>query len=370
MAANAVLWYLSAHQPSKVITTGPTASQVQDQLWREIRQWGERLVQEEGWDLPPKAPQLDTDRPDHFAKGISTTDRGRLEGYHSPHLLIVVDEAWRVDDDIYHGLAGLQPEKVLLISTPGPPQGRFYDAFRTEGWVTFHMDGHQVAEEPRERVTWMTIERMKADLGVEEGDALYRQKVRAEFTAYTEHPYFDPGLVDAAVGRALPAGPPHWLGVDWGQRVDFTALVEGRGGCVVRVETTQRPYTEAVGRIRELHRRDPFDLIAADEGEGMAQIDLLREAGLPVRGRRWTRQTKVQDLAELKRALEEGSISLPRHESLLEQLRAFQRLLTAEGNPKLGAPRGMHDDIVTALAMGWAAAARRGGGDRVRVVRW
>ena len=59
-----------------------------------------------------------------------TADKPELfEGFHSPHLLIVLDECKAVPDSIYAAALRCQPERLMLLSSPGPCSGFFYDAF-------------------------------------------------------------------------------------------------------------------------------------------------------------------------------------------------------------------------------------------------
>jgi hypothetical protein len=46
-----------------------------------------------------------------------------------------------------------------------------------------------------------------------------------------------------------------------------------------------------------------------------------------------------------------GKLHLPNHLEMIRELRALESTRTSGGNYKISAPRGMHDDFVTVLAL-------------------
>ncbi len=146
-AALATHWFMQTRSPAKVITTGPSFSQVKDVLWSEIRGLadsaryplaGRALPENPFWRMPKN-----DNRAYHgafgksFAKGISVRDLNAISGYHSPNLLVIIDEAAGVDDRIWIALQGLasgQDDKIFAIGNPFDPSGPFYDAWVSENW--------------------------------------------------------------------------------------------------------------------------------------------------------------------------------------------------------------------------------------------
>ena len=134
-------WFLECHYPSIVITTAPTHRQVEKLLWGEIRRLyktskiplgGELLTtelrMEEGW----------------YAIGFSTDDKSKFQGFHSPNILVIVDEAGGMTEDIMEAIEGLltnEGAKLLLIGNPTNAASYF-------GRTHLH---------PRERVLWKNL---------------------------------------------------------------------------------------------------------------------------------------------------------------------------------------------------------------------
>lgn len=138
--ARLVLWWLYSFPYSIVITTAPTWRQVQDLVWKEIRSCHARSKITLGGDLAPSATQLSLDGKEWVAIGLSTNDSNRFQGYHSEHLLVVVDEASGVSEDIFEAIQGVLTSahcRLVLIGNPTDIGGQFYRAFRNpEGWNT------------------------------------------------------------------------------------------------------------------------------------------------------------------------------------------------------------------------------------------
>lgn len=359
IAAIRILHWLATNRPAKVIATAKTHRQVNNQLWAEVRRWGQAFADRRGWELSPRTANLKTQDPQTFGLGFATDSTARLEGFHSPNLLVVVDEAREVPEEIYQGVDRLQPVSRLYISTPGSPRGRFYDCFHSSNWHAIHIDAEALnLEEERVSPTW--VRDQLETYG--QTSPFYAQSVKGEFSEVLESPYFNPSHVESSftIGEIPVLEGDLWLSIDWGERHDYTALVEGRGTVVTRVDTMQADYMSVIAEVAARNRARPYSWIVADEGEGIGQISRMRELGLPVEGRRWTRERKLEDLSSLKLALESGTIRfapMPSQEPdrtwAREQLLAYQRIPTPSGDSKFSAPPGQHDDIVTALAIAY-----------------
>ncbi|OPY54655.1 MAG: hypothetical protein A4E48_00234 [Methanosaeta sp. PtaU1.Bin060] len=139
IAARLVLWWLYSFPYSIVLTTAPTWRQVEDLLWKEIRAAHAHSRIPLGGHLPQRATELQIDGKNWAAIGLSTNDPNRFQGYHSEHLLVVVDEAAGVAEDIFEAINGVLTSahcRLILIGNPTDIGGQFYRAFRTEGWNT------------------------------------------------------------------------------------------------------------------------------------------------------------------------------------------------------------------------------------------
>ena len=229
LAAGAAIAFLMTHRPAEVITTAPTWRQVRRQLWKEINlAWG-RLPDE----LRTLGTCLTTEiqiAPGHVAYGLSTDDPLMFQGIHSPHLMVIVDEANGVDDEIFAAIDTLGAGgkyRELLIGNPTRAEGKFYRAFQnpelgyncisipvseTPNWTGEDVpeDVKRVLVQPERVAQWA------ADWGAD--SPMYRSRVLAEFPTGADSNVLIPlAWLEAAQGRAteeyVPKGDVQ-IGVD------------------------------------------------------------------------------------------------------------------------------------------------------------
>lgn len=131
LASDVALTFLLCKPNSIVITTAPTWRQVKDVLWRYIRskhakapvKLSEAQCNQVGLDLSE----------DWFAVGLSTKDSEKFFGYHADDILVIIDEASGVEEEIWVGVDAVTPNlnaHVLAIGNPTNPDGRFYRMFQ------------------------------------------------------------------------------------------------------------------------------------------------------------------------------------------------------------------------------------------------
>lgn len=126
-AAWITLWWLFSNgDNTKVITTAPTGRQVREILWREIRS-RHRLA-----NLPGRCLSTQLEIGDQwFATGFSTDEPQQYQGFHAPHVLLVVDEANGIDETFRDALISCVDgvrTLTLLIGNPMVATGWFYEA--------------------------------------------------------------------------------------------------------------------------------------------------------------------------------------------------------------------------------------------------
>lgn len=146
LAADIVLWFLYCHCPSVVLTTAPTWRQVESLLWEEVRRRHHAVNARAESD--PALPKLEGSllqtrlriAEGHFAMGLSTDEPVRFQGFHAENLLVVLDEACGVPEEIWDAVEGVcvgGNNRVLAISNPLTPVGRFAQLFKSARWKTY-----------------------------------------------------------------------------------------------------------------------------------------------------------------------------------------------------------------------------------------
>ncbi len=125
-----------------VLTTAPTERQVKELLWREIRHRKAGAVV----DLPgkPLIMKMEIDAINYML-GFSTNDPQQMQGFHSPNILFIIDEANRYPTELYEAVEGILSggERRILfqIGNPIEPSGPFFESFSQPGVWTHTISG-------------------------------------------------------------------------------------------------------------------------------------------------------------------------------------------------------------------------------------
>ena len=220
MTGRIICWWQCSHYPAKTIITGPTARQVSDIVWREVRQTyhGARIPL--GGRMTPVEARWEGDD-QHFALGFSTDRAWNLQGFHSPNLLVVVTEAHGFSDADLVALKRLLPNRLLLTGNPFADAGEFYESHHGKQHIyrslsISAMDSPNVqagAEIVPGLVTQRDIDRMAADWG--EDNPLFKATVAAEFVGRPDGLIPLAHLQAARVRDVEPADTHEWeAGID------------------------------------------------------------------------------------------------------------------------------------------------------------
>lgn len=287
-AARIVNWWLLAYpRDSIVITTAPTFRQVKEILWREIRNCA--TVHH----LYPSKNILDTQinlREQWFALGLSTDRPDQFQGFHSPHLLVVIDEASGVKPEIYEAIDGLAPERILMIGNPLQNTGRFADSFKQPGVNKIHISAFDTPNVQASQVvipgliTGTDVERIRSYYG--EDSDVYRVRILGEFPQQDTDSLISVDDVAQAIDREANV-LDHWekkMGVDVARfGDDRTCIVIRQMEKVIFKQVFSSLDTmEITGKalaIAKEHRVLPHN-ISIDEGAmGPGVIDRLKEQG-------------------------------------------------------------------------------------------
>jgi phage terminase large subunit len=373
LAARAVLWWLQTRPGAVVVTTAPTWHQVKDLLWREIRAafFGSRAR------LRGTCLQTELSISDRwFARGLSTNEPVNFQGFHSPHLMFVADEASGVDEAIYEAAQGFLTQagaRFLLIGNPNFAAGTFYESHQSERFDRHHISAFDV---PSDLVTREWIEERREEWG-EESPA-YQVRVLGEFPLQGEDSLINMAWVTAAQQRDLLPGTPTVIGVDVAYYGGDESVAYVRQGSRIvdaaywRGNDTQ----QSAGRVIALGRRWRPEKIQVDNiGVGAGVVDRLLEEGWPAEGinvgqaaadpdKYFNRRTEVFFL--LQERFRDGDIQVPAEDvNLLAQLTSLRFAYTGRGQYKLESKEDMRKrglkspDRADALALTFAPPQKK-----------
>ena len=277
----------------------------------------------------------------------------------------VLDEAAFMDDQVWPQV--LRPMLLerrgdaLFLSSPNG-HNWFWHLYQQgleagqRRWQTFHFasgDNPLVAAEELAEIRAGTPER------------IFRAEYEAEFFAGEGALFQNLRATATAMPDAQPQPQGQYVaGVDWGQSRSYTAIVvldEARRAVVAWDRFRGMSWTRQQARLQAMHARWGLRLIRAESNSmGAPNIEALQQAGLPLVSFQTTATSKRALIDALALAIERKQIALLPDETLLNELASYRALLLPGGGVRYGAPPGLHDDLVMALALAWHALQHSG----------
>ena len=282
-----VHWWLNAYSNSVVITTAPTFRQVKEVLWREIK--GSVV----GKSIYPEKAILDTSiniSSQWFALGLSTDKPDQFQGFHSPHLMVLIDEASGIQPEIEEAIDGLTPEKIVRIGQPLQTTGRFADSFRYPNVKKIQISAFDTPNVKEGKtiipglITKEDVEKFRIRYG--EDSDVYKVRVLGEFPGQDSNALISIDDVSKAIQREVSV-LSQWekkIGVDVARfGDDRSAIIVRQMEKVIRKEVFSSLDTmEITGRVLKIAKEEQVkaDNIFIDViGIGAGVYDRLKEQG-------------------------------------------------------------------------------------------
>jgi phage terminase large subunit len=379
----AMLWFVLFRFPNKVVVTAPTTAQLYDALFAELKRW----INE----LPPAMKvllEVKTDRVELVAAASEAfisarTSRAEqpeaLAGVHSDNVMLVVDEASGVPEQVFEAASGSMSGHnavTILAGNPTRSSGTFYETHTrlAPHWLTLHwscIDSPRVSQE--------FIDEMKTRYG--EDSNAYRIRVLGEFPLGDDDVIIPLHLAEAAVERdvALSAN----LRPVWSLDVarfgsDRTVLLRRTGNVVTDIEAWQGlDLMATTGRVKAyfdalLPSQRPTEILVDSIGLGSGVVDRMRELGMPVRGINVSEapafgntyaNLRSELIFRVRGWLEQRGARLPKNPTLVAELTSIRYSFSSTGKAKAESKddmrrRGLRSpDLADALFLSFAGDA-------------
>lgn len=292
ITARAVLWWLYSFYPSKVITTAPTWTQVENVLWKEIGSIYNGAKVPLGGRL--KKTALDLESEDWFSIGLSTDEAERFQGFHSPNLLVIFDEAPGVSPIIWEAAQGLMTGKhnhFLGIGNPISPSGPFFDAFQNPLYNKIRISclDNPNCKEGKEVIPGLTtlqwVEDRKQEWG--EHSPLYASRVLGEFPVEGANTLIPLSwCIDACNRQPQYIDKNKYMGVDVARYGDDSTIITLWQPPVKRSWRLNQKDTMYVANfvVRLFNEERPNVVVVDDTGLGGGVTDRLIELHIPTVG--------------------------------------------------------------------------------------
>lgn len=297
-----VLWWLYGKR-GRVITTAPTWNHVEGVLWAEIHSLRKRARTP----LPAISDgltALSVDPRDKWdATGLSTNTPSAFQGYHHPRLLVVVDEAPGVSEQVHLEISTLTmggaANVTVMIGNPTVTSGTFYEAFKNQNvWYCFRISCFEHPNVVADKelipgaVTREKIEEWRGMWG--ENHPFWFSRVLGDFPKTSNKGIIPLGSVESAINeeerqKALVAAEaeriPRLGGLDVARYGENECVLTIRRGDAVEtiIPWHHKAITETCGlAVQYIKEYGLKALIVDASGIGAGVVDVLLEQGQPV----------------------------------------------------------------------------------------
>lgn len=291
-AAACMLWALLMHANVKVVVTAPSAGQLFDALFAEVKTMVRKLPQ--AWQdlIDPKTDRMSiVTNPDGAfisARTARAESPEALQGVHSDFVLLVIDEASGVPEAVFEAAQGSMSGEhatTLMLGNPTRSSGFFFEAFHADGanWSKYHLSYQDSA-----RVTPAFVKQVADKYGRDSN--AFRIRCLGEFPTADDDTIISLELAEAARDRDIaptPGASRVW-GLDCARFGDDSSVLTDMEPHVVYSQTVWKKLDtmQLVGRVKAQWddldpERRPVEINVDAIGLGAGVADRLRELGLP-----------------------------------------------------------------------------------------
>ncbi len=368
-----VLHQLLTEKDVKIVATSPSAGQLARGLRAEIGKMHRRIKEplRSFYRLTQEKIVVEDDKRENVCSLVtgSAENKESLAGVHAEKVLILVDEASSLEQEIYDTLVGnlTTAGSMILTSNPVRSSGAFYDLFTNERvgekWklLTFTaFDSPMVSEK------W--IDMIEASYGKDSD--FYKMRVLGEFAIASDAQFIPADIVDNSIANNLALSEYHYhlksLGVDCARfGDDKTVLVYRQGRKVIDIISYSNLDTmEIAQKVAEFNLINKPDVIFIDGiGIGAGVVDRCKQLNLPIRDVIVSQKStdplqyfnlRSQLWGKMKEWLANGS-DIPSHIDLRNELIAMQygfnlklqiQLMSKKDLKKTGVPSPDHADAL------------------------
>jgi hypothetical protein len=268
----------------------------------------------------------------------------------------IVDEAARLKPSIWesHLSQRLIDKKgwALLISTP-KGKGWFFDMYQRGQGRDLDYQSWNCPSWANPLLDGVAIEQERGRLP----ERVFRQEFGGEFLEGSGAVFRNVREVSTGCWQEPKAGEVYFAGLDLARVEDFTVLViMNRRREIVFVDRFHRlDWAIQVNRIKAAaDRYNRASILVDSTGAGEPVFESMRASGCRVAPYAFTHKSKTDLVNNLALMFEQRDLALPQPELWpdgIDELESFEFSVTETGSVKTGAPSGMHDDCVVALAL-------------------
>ena len=282
-----IFWGLTCFLDSQIGCTAPTADQIYDVLWKEVARWHRKMPQRlaDAFDIQAQYVRV-KERPETWFARARTARKENpeaLAGLHADVVIIIVDEASGVPEEIFEVAQGALTGKLvifIMVSNPTRLAGFFYDSHHKNSarWrrLKFNSEQSPIVEADY-------IQRIEEQYGKDSPQ--HKVRVLGEFPDAEEDQLISRKLFDAAAARQPIRNTLNirCLGIDVARYGgDRTTFVEKQGNFIAPVKVRKdqdiiATANDATAILRQAREEgNPYDFLMIDViGLGAGLYDVL-----------------------------------------------------------------------------------------------
>ena len=285
--AGIIIWYMLFRDSAKIVATAPTKQQLNIVLWPEIAKWLNGTYADNFLTLTKTMLYMVGYELEWFATAKTATKKENMAGLHADNMLIIVDEASGVSDEILETLLGTitgVDNRILFISNPTRNSGIFYESHHKdrEQFHCIHIDAEEC-----ERTDKENIEMLKRKYGADSN--VVKVRVKGDFPDQEDDVFIQLYLVMRGINTDYDDSQPV-------ETIDIACDVAREGGDETVVGTkinskvlpflvrngqdTMATVGDIMRAANKLHDKYPAIAIAVkidDTGVGGGVTDRLKE---------------------------------------------------------------------------------------------
>lgn len=367
-----LLWFLSCFRFPKVIATAPTRQQLNDILWSEVEKWRSRSpLLKEILTWTKTYVYMKGYEKRWFAVAKTASEPENMQGFHEENMLIIVDEASGVEDDIMEAvLATLSGKnnKLLMCANPTRTTGTFYDSHNRDRGM---YKCHRVSSLDSTRTNKENIASFIRKYG--EHSNVVKVRVYGDFPAQEDDTFIPLSLIEQTTLNELEIEKINRvsLGVDVARYGDDETIIASNIGGKIEIPVIRHGQSlmTTVGDIVMQYKQIVNDypqytgvitVNIDDTGLGGGVTDRLEEVKTEQRLRRMEivpvnfgnkppqdgSEEHYQDIstymwATVKAEMENKEISVPNDEELVAQFSVRKYSITSQGKIMLESKKDM-----------------------------
>lgn len=358
------LWKAATFSGAEVLVTAKAQRQSMEMFNQIVNEIEDSRVSKEQWGIVNKTrTEINFDNGSRIIALPVGRDGSNIRGYGGRNNMIIVDEAAFIDDSIFQQvfspMMAVGDGDFILLSTPFGKKGFLWERFNDDSWHTV-----QVPTSANPLVPDSFIEEQRKNLTTTQ----FKQEILGQFDEASNSFFTREELMNCVQENVKREADTTFLGVDLassGADESVYVCIDGQGNIFDIEHTSDKPMTDAMGRINDLDTFYKFDKIVIDSTSlGQGVVDQVKETlGNKVKGFKFTNPKKQNLYNTLKNELQENNISYEHipgksdrpENKMVSQCLELERSYTSGGRMKIEHPPGGHDDFSDALALSvWA----------------